>query len=330
MSSDPNRSGCLVETVFDEVADFDTEDIFECGQCFRWRRQPDGSYSGIVEGSFANVSYVPDEKRDNIGQVKIWSNLLASDEDRREKYWRNYLDLDRDYTKIKRILSTEDYIMTRAARIGGGIRVLNQNKWETLISFIVSQNNNIPRIQGCIEALCREHGRNIGSLKGEPLYSFPSVERLSVLRAEDLGSCRLGYRAKYIADTARAIAMDGGKTLTAAEQMPTDELEEYLLSLPGVGPKVANCVMLFSMKKTEVFPIDVWMRRVMGRVYGMSERNMSGMRDYAARNFGEYGGIAQQYLFNYIRKLKTDNPAAYERLGLEEDRPERESDARTI
>ncbi|MDR0519910.1 MAG: 8-oxoguanine DNA glycosylase [Clostridiales Family XIII bacterium] len=330
MGNEPIRSGCLVKTVFDEVTDFDVEDIFECGQCFRWRRQPDGSYSGVVEGSFANVSYIPDEKRYNIGQVKIWSNLLAADEGAREKYWRNYLDLGRDYTKIKRILSTEDSVMARAVRIGGGIRVLNQGKWETLISFIISQNNNIPRIQGCIEALCREHGRNIGVLKGEPLYSFPSVDRLSVLREEDLGSCRLGYRAKYIADTARAVALDGGRTLAAAEKMPTDELEQYLLSLPGVGPKVANCVMLFSMKKTEVFPIDVWMRRVMGRVYGMSERNMSGMRDYAARNFGEYGGIAQQYLFNYIRKLKRDNPAAYERLGLDETPPEEDGDARTI
>jgi N-glycosylase/DNA lyase len=106
--------------------------------------------------------------------------------------------------------------------------------------------------------------------------------------------------------------------------MPASELQEYLLSLPGVGPKVANCVMLFSMKKTEAFPIDVWMRRVMAGVYSMSERNLSGMEDYAVRNFGEYGGIAQQYLFCYIRKLKRDNPAAYERLGLEKDRGEEE------
>jgi N-glycosylase/DNA lyase len=345
-----SRSGPLVKTVFREVTDFDPEDIFECGQCFRWSRQPDGSYSGVVEGSFANVAYIPDEKRYNIGDVRIWSNLYAGDggaggsgtggtgsagagsaaADRREKFWRNYFDLGRDYTKIKRILSTEDSVMTRAVRLGGGIRILNQNKWETLISFIISQNNNIPRIKGCIEALCREHGRNIGLLKGVPLYAFPSVDRLSVLRSGDLDTCRLGYRAGYIADTARRVALDGGRILNQGEKLPTAELEQYLLSLPGVGPKVAHCVMLFSMKKTDAFPIDVWMRRVMAGVYGMSERNISGMRDYAERNFGEYGGIAQQYLFNYIRKLKRDNPAAYERLGLEKERPDAEEPERTI
>jgi N-glycosylase/DNA lyase len=319
-------TGRLVRTVFKEVTDFNLEDIFECGQCFRWRGQPDGSYSGVVESSFANVSYLPDKSRYNVGEVRIWSNLFADDEAKREKYWRDYFDLDRDYTKIKRILTTEDSVMRRAVRAGGGIRILNQNKWETLVSFIISQNNNIPRIRGCIEVLCREHGRNIGALKGEPLYAFPSIGRLSVLRVDDLAACRLGYRAKYISETAGRVAMDGGKMLKDAEKTPTAELEEYLLSLPGVGPKVANCVMLFSMKKTEVFPIDVWMRKVMAGVYGMSERNLSGMKDYAERNFGEYGGIAQQYLFNYIRKIERDDPAVYERMGLSAARKEDDAD----
>jgi N-glycosylase/DNA lyase len=323
-------TGGLVKTVFEEVRDFDPEDIFECGQCFRWRRQPDGSYNGVVCGSFANVSYAPDGKRSGVGIVRIWGNLFAHDEEKRERYWRGYLDLDRNYTQIKRILSTEDSVMRRAISAGEGIRVLNQDKWETLISFIISQNNNIPRIQGCIESLCREHGRNIGMLKGAPLYAFPSAEHLATVHVDDLDPCHLGYRAKYIAYTARLIAADGGKALGEGEDLPTAELEQYLLSLPGVGPKVANCVMLFSMKKSEVFPIDVWMRRVMAGVYGMSERNLSGMRDYAVRNFGEYGGIAQQYLFNYIRKLKRDNPSAYERLGLESKRDGEEDVERMI
>jgi N-glycosylase/DNA lyase len=122
------------------------------------------------------------------------------------------------------------------------------------------------------------------------------------------------------------VAAEGGKSLEGAENMPAKALESYLLSLPGVGPKVANCVMLFSMKKTEVFPIDVWMRRIMAGIYGMSERNLSGMHNFAERNFGEYGGIAQQYLFNYVRKLKKENPKAYERLGLEQKREESSPD----
>jgi N-glycosylase/DNA lyase len=321
----------LVKTVFEDVRDFDPEDTFECGQCFRWRRQPDGSYSGIVESSFANVSFTPASDGRKGGAVKIWGNLHPADEDKRRRFWRNYLDLDRDYTKIKRVLTTEDYVMNRAVRSGGGIRILNQNKWETLISFIISQNNNIPRIQGCIESLCKEHGRRIGALKGEMLYAFPSVKRLASLHTGDLDTCRLGYRAGYIMETARRVAADQGRTLKGGEDIPTAEIEEYLLSLPGVGPKVANCVMLFSMKKIEVFPIDVWMRKVMAGLYGMSERNLSIMQSYAKRNFGDYGGIAQQYLFNYIRKLKRDNPAAYSRLKLEAKRErEEEGPERTI
>jgi N-glycosylase/DNA lyase len=319
-------TGTLAKTVFKDVSDFDLEDIFECAQCFRWRRQPDRSYSGIVEGSFANVSYIPKAGAADIGDVKIWGNLFMSDRAKREAYWRNYLDLNRDYARIKRILTTEDSVMRKAIRLGGGVRILNQNKWETLISLIISQNNNIPRIQSCIENLCREHGRDIGTLNGETLYAFPSVDRLSVLGREGLGACRLGYRAPYIADTARLVAMDGGRTLARGEDLPTAVLEEYLLSLPGVGPKVANCIMLFSMKKLEVFPIDVWMRRVMAGLYGLSERNLSGMQDYARRNFGEYGGIAQQYLFNYVRKLRRDDPVAYGRIDFGRPDPEGEGE----
>ncbi|MDR1027979.1 MAG: 8-oxoguanine DNA glycosylase [Clostridiales Family XIII bacterium] len=308
----------MTKQVFENVRDFDLDDIFDCGQCFRWNKQPDGSYSGVVEGSFANISFLPSENGEAGGRVTIWSNRLAESPSLREKFWRNYLDLDRDYDAIKRLLSTEDAVMGRAIKTCGGIRILNQNKWETLISFLISQNNNIPRIKACIERLCVEQGRRIGRLRGKPIYAFPSVDRLSVLREEHLADCRLGYRAKYIVETARRIAYDGGAFLSTGEQMPIEKIEEYLLSLSGVGPKVANCVMLFSMKKSEVFPLDVWVRRVMNRLYGMGEENVSAMKDCAKRNFGSYGGIAQQYLFHYIRTVARDNPALYERLRLEE------------
>ncbi|MDR0356795.1 MAG: 8-oxoguanine DNA glycosylase [Clostridiales Family XIII bacterium] len=315
MSSD------LVKQVFENVRDFDLDDIFDCGQCFRWNKEADGSYSGVAEGAFANISFRRNDERGDAkaGTVAIWSNHLTEAPSLREKFWRNYLDLDRDYGAIKRLLSTEDPVMRRAIKTSPGIRILNQNKWETLISFIISQNNNIPRIKSCIEQLCAEHGKRIGTRKGRIVCAFPSVERLSVLREDDLADCRLGYRARYIAETARRIAYDGGAFLETGEQMPSEKMEEYLLSLPGVGPKVANCVMLFSMKKTEIFPIDVWVRRVMSKLYGMGEKNVSAMRDCAARNFGEYGGIAQQYLFNYIRIAARANPAQYERLLSDED-----------
>lgn len=309
-------SGDLVKQVFEDVRDFNLDDVFDCGQCFRWNRQANGSYSGVIEDAFANISFLPTIKDANAGRITIWSNHLAQSPSLREKFWRNYLDLDRDYAAVKRILSTEDTVMTRAIKASGGIRILNQNKWETLISFLISQNNNIPRIKACIEKLCVEHGRKIGTLRGKAIYSFPSVDRLSVLRENHLDSCRLGYRAKYIVETARQVAYDGGAVLETGEQIPTEKIEAYLLSLSGVGPKVANCIMLFSMKKTEVFPIDVWVRRVMNRLYGMGEENISAIKDYAKRNFGDYGGIAQQYLFHYIRTMARDNPSLYERMHL--------------
>jgi N-glycosylase/DNA lyase len=309
-------AGKLVKQEFHNVSDFGLDDIFDCGQCFRWSREENGSWFGIVENAFANISFRP-TRGDDTGTVTIWSNLYADDPARRERYWSNYLDLDRDYGAIKRILGTEDPVMQKAIRQSPGIRILNQNKWETLISFIISQNNNIPRIKGCIESLCRAYGYRIGKLKGSSVFSFPTIKSLTSLSEGDLDICRLGYRARYITETARQVALDNGAFLENGENVPTSEMEAYLGGLTGVGSKVANCIMLFSMKKTEVFPIDVWMRRVMSRFYGMGEDNVSAIADYAERNFGNYGGIAQQYLFNYIRKLKDANPAAYERFGFE-------------
>ena len=297
-------NGKLAEQRFEDIANFLPEHTFECGQCFRWSRENDGSYGGVVSGAYANLSYAtyPGEKKR--GAITIRSDLFADDPVRREKYWRNYLDLDRDYTAAKQILSANDKVMARAIEAGWGIRILNQEKWETLVSFIISQNNNIPRITGCIENLCRQFGARAGGFGGREYYAFPvfsDLARCIGFGAEDLAAVRLGYRAKYIVDTAAAVSLDGGAKLDSGESLPLKELESYLLSLPGVGPKVAGCVMLFAMKKTEAFPIDVWVKRVMNRFYGMDENNLAAIKDYAGHNFGNLGGLAQQYLFNYIR-----------------------------
>ena len=303
--------------VFHNVRDFALDDIFDCGQCFRWYKEKDGSYSGIVEGSFANIAYTP-YASENCGAVGIWSSLFADSPSAREAFWRNYLDLDRDYGAIKRLLMTEDSVMAKAIKMSPGIRILNQNKWETLISFIISQNNNIPRIKSSIEALCIAQGDQIGNLKGRPIYAFPTLSKMARLKEAEYASCKLGYRTKFLIEVSRQVGYDNGAFLASAEKLSTERLQEYLLKLSGVGPKVANCVMLFSMKKSEVFLIDVWVRRVMSRFYGMGEENISAMKDYAERNFLEYGGIAQQYLFTYIRKIQKTNPALFERLNLME------------
>ena len=291
----------LAEQRFEDVGDFLPDHTFECGQCFRWRRENDGSYSGVVSGAFANLSYAPYAGKKDRGAITIRSGLFADSPARREAFWRNYLDLDRDYRAVKQMLAAKDEVMARAIEAGGGIRVLNQEKWETLISFIISQNNNIPRITGCIENLCRRFGSPVGRFGGREYFAFPAISDLASLKAEDLAAVRLGYRAKYIVDTAAAVSLDGGAKLESGDSLPVEEIESYLLSLPGVGPKVAGCVLLFAMKKTEVFPVDVWVKRVMSRFYGMDENNLSAIKSYAAQNFGNCGGLAQQYLFNYIR-----------------------------
>ena len=296
-------SAGLAEQRFENIGDFLPEHTFECGQCFRWRRENDGSYSGVVSGAFANLLYTPYSGEKDRGAITIRSSLFADNPVRREKFWRNYLDLDRDYAAVKRMLAANDKVMARAIEAGGGIRILNQEKWETLISFIISQNNNIPRIAGCIENLCRQFGARVGGFGDVEYYSFPSVSDLARLDAEDLGVVKLGYRAKYIVDTAAMVSRDGGVKLESGDSLPVAEIESYLLSLPGVGPKVAGCVLLFAMKKMEVFPVDVWVRRVMSRFYGMDENDLPAIKSCAARSFGHYCGLAQQYLFNYIRMI---------------------------
>ncbi len=277
------------------IKDFNTDHIFDCGQCFRWNREPDGSYTGIVGAMPANIAF-----RD--GTV-----IIDSPDDAAEGFWRNYLDLDRDYRQIKQALASEDEVIRKAIEYGHGIRILNQNRWETIISFIISQNNNIPRIKGCIENLCRNFGESAGVFRGAEYYQMPEPQVLAALDAEDLAPIKLGYRAKYIIETSKQIAADGGEEFLDSafdENTAGDEVYEYLTGLCGVGPKVANCIMLFCMQQYDSFPVDVWVKRVMNRLYGFAESDIKGMKAFAAGKYMKLGGFAQQYLFYYIRSLE--------------------------
>jgi len=298
---DPGR---LVKHVIEEVRDFSAKQIFESGQCFRFSREPDGSYTGVVCGSFVNIAYDNEEDR-----LTIWSDYMPKSEGLGLKFWRDYLDLDRDYREIKRTLSDKDPVMEKAIIAADGLRVLNQEPWETLISFIVSQNSNIPKIRGSIDDICTTYGQRLGRFENRDLYAFPTISALAGARLEDLEGCKLGYRAGYIAETARLVDMDGGAFLATASSASPEKAEEYLLSLSGVGPKVAHCVMVFSLRKADVFPVDVWVARAMNRLYGIPENDHDAMREYAKERFSPYGGIAQMYLFEYVRKNKPDQSA---------------------
>ena len=261
----------------DGLEDFEPERIFECGQCFRWDRQPDGSYIGVVGSRAARV--------EKIGESVFISGTAGDFDD----IWRDYFDLNRDYALVRERVAIDDY-MTSACRFGRGIRILRQDKWEALCSFIISQCNNITRIKGIVSRLCGNFGSPI-EFEGRTYYTFPPAERLAGLSTEDLAPLRCGYRADYIIGAAEKVA-SGELDLEAVSLLPEKEMRAALMSLNGVGKKVANCMMLFGLHRLDAFPVDVWIKRVIDGQYG---------GDFDPGIFGEYAGIAQQYMFYYAR-----------------------------
>lgn len=273
------------------VRDFNLKEIFDCGQCFRWEHLPEDEsiWQGLAGAYPAAMKY------DESLQTLHIADMAGAG----EAFWRNYLDLDRDYGAIKKLLEDGDEAMAEAIKCGSGIRILKQEPWEALVSFIISQNNNIPRIKKCINYLAAEIGEPIN----DGLYALPSAQDLAKATIEDLAPCRLGYRAKYLIEAGRQISEDEG-FLARLQETSVDgaKAAEELQKICGVGPKVANCIALFGLNKLDCFPLDVWMKRVMNQVYGIPENDVKAMRTYAEEHFGQYGGIAQQYLFNFIAR----------------------------
>ena len=287
----------MSKVILDEVCDFDLKQTFECGQCFRWNKELDGSYTGVAYGKVINISQkAKGIEIDNVTPLDF------------ENIWRNYFDLDTDYAGIKNMLSKNDEVIRGAIKYGSGIRILRQEFFETLISFIISANNNISRIKGCIENLASSFGEKIGAYKGKMRYAFPKAEVIAGLTPDDLSVCRLGYRARYIIEAARqyvALGDEKIKALAKSETKSSDAAIE-IMKFSGVGPKVANCILLFSLNKMDSFPIDVWIKRVMAKLYGFDERDIKGMQQFANKTFGEYAGIAQQYLFYSMREERSE------------------------
>lgn len=281
--------------ILTEVKSFELKDIFECGQCFRWNEEEDGSYTGIFDQNVLNV-----KKEDN--QI-IFKGICQGDiKETAEKYF----DMDRDYEKIKQQLSKIDSYMKESIEYGKGIRILNQDLWETIISFVISANNNIPRIKGIIERLSKSYGKEI-QWNGKKYYTFPTPEELKDVTVEEYRKLGLGFRDIRLYETTKMI-LDKKVDLEKLEKNPnTLEVREQLLTLSGVGPKVADCILLFStLKRFEVFPIDVWVRRVMNDLYikNPDETKVSKkqIEKIATEKFGNLAGMAQQYLFYWRRE----------------------------
>ena len=272
----------------DNINDFELRDIFECGQCFRWKKESNESYTGVITEGVLNVS-----KED--GKIIIRSSF----DDRLEDVCVNYFDLKRDYSKIKEIISQNDENMQKAIEYGAGIRILNQNPWEMLISYIISAANNIPRISKTIENLSKKFGKKI-ELNGKEYFLFPTPEELSKATMEDLRACNLGFRDKYVYNATKMV-IEGSLDLEELRELEYLEAKKKLMKVPGVGAKVADCILLFSLGKIEAFPVDTWIKKVMNELY-VDSTNITKINQYATERFGEYAGIAQQYLFYYKRE----------------------------
>lgn len=268
--------------IIDGVRDLSLKDTLDCGQCFRWREQDDNSFVGIVRSRAARVQM--DRERLIIDG--------AAEDDR--AMWEEYFDLSLDYAKVREELSAIHPVMAEAARFAPGIRILRQEPFEALISFIISQNNNIKRITGIVDRLCR----SFGEMFGEGLYRFPTAEKLASLSPEDLMPIRAGFRHRYIIDAARRVA--GGEIdLEALRILPYEDARRELMKITGVGIKVADCALLYGLHRLDGFPLDTWMKRAMETLFDGAGAEM----------FGRYAGIAQQYIFHYARM----NPSLFEK-----------------
>ena len=274
---------------------FELKDIFDCGQCFRWNKEEDDSYTGVFECNVINVS--------KSGEDVIFKGICKGDI---EEVCRKYFDIDRDYESIKKKLSKIDEHMKKSIEYGKGIRILNQNLWETIISFIISANNNIPRIKGIIERISEGYGEEI-EYNGKKYYTFPTVEQLSKASVSDLRKLGLGFRDVRVYETTQNILNKQVDLEYLQNEKDFNKVRETLLILPGVGPKVADCILLFStLKRWEAFPIDVWVRRVMNELYIKNEDetkvDKKQIEKIAYEKFGDLAGLAQQYLFYWKRE----------------------------
>lgn len=282
------------EYILENCKSFEPEHIFECGQCFRWNKQEDKSYTGVFNQNVINV-----KKENN----KIIFKGICKGNIKEE--CTKYFDLNTNYDQIKIKLSNIDDYLKTSIQYGEGIRILNQDLWETLISFIISANNNIPRIKGIIERISKNYGKKI-KWENKEYYTFPTPQELSKASVEDLRKLGLGFRDVRVYETTKIINENPNKLKELEQEKDINKLRENLLQFPGVGPKVADCVMLFStLKKLEVFPIDVWVRRVMNELYIKNEDetkiNKKEIENLAKSKYGNLAGIAQQYLFYWRR-----------------------------
>ena len=276
--------------ILENVQSFEPVHIFECGQCFRWNKQENNSYTGIVKNNVINV------KKEN--ERVIFTGNCNEDI---KTICIDYFDLNKNYENIKTELSKIDNYLANSIKYGNGIRILHQDLWETLISFIISANNNIPRIKTIIERISKTYGNKL-IFQDKEYYTFPTQEELANVTVQDFRNLGLGFRDVRVYETVQKTLRKEIDLEQLEKEKDAETLRNKLLEIPGVGPKVADCIMLFSLKKYEVFPVDVWVRRVISELYFENvEQKPQIIQKFAKEQYGNLAGLAQQYLFYWRR-----------------------------
>lgn len=278
--------------IIEELSDFDLEQTLECGQCFRFEKLSDHKYVIVAHKKILKI------KQDATSVI-----LYNTTVNEFETIWKNYFDLDRDYKEIKSWLLLKDERLKDAIDTKHGVRILNQEFFEILISFIISQNKQIPHIKQIVELISEKYGEEIGTINNKTYYSFPDPQILSKVTEEQFRECKAGFRAPYLLDASNKVS-NGEINEEKLKERNSIQILEELLTIKGVGEKISNCVLLFGLSRRESFPIDVWIKRIMEKIYFDGETKKEVIQEFAKEHFGEYGGYAQQYLFYYARDNK--------------------------
>ena len=260
-----------------QIPHFNIQQICDSGQCFRMTPVEENKYSVVASGRYLETT----QEKENC--------TFSCGEEEFETFWKNYFDLDRNYEDYLCQINPNDRYLSEAGRFGYGIRILHQDLWEMIVSFLISQQNNIARIRKCIQNICEEYGERQLNFRGEVYYTFPTAETLEKLGDDELKACNLGYRGKYVVRTAKSVVA-GEISLEQVKKMSYRKAKAELLNLFGVGEKVADCICLFALHHLQAFPVDTHIRQVLDEHY---------KRGFPNRRYNGFQGVMQQYIFYY-------------------------------
>lgn len=270
------------------VDHFNLKYTLECGQCFRWGKVDEDEYIGVIKDRVVRLKQINDT-------LYVWSNV----KDNLEETIKEYLDLYKDYGKIESDISKIDENINKALQYSSGIHILNQAPFETIISYIISANNNIKRISRSVNEISKKYGKEV-EFEGKNYYLFPSIDEIKNITLDDLLAAGTGFRARYIMHDIMFF-VNNPEFIQSINFLDTSCAKAELEKLMGIGPKVADCILLFAYKKSDVFPVDVWIKRIMEKLYFKRSVNIKEISKYAKDNYKMYSGIVQQHLFQNVR-----------------------------